>query len=71
MPSIEGFVDYKHREFCHAIDCPIQNLLDEEVQGSERYEFIRNICQTSCLHSCHEFHAWLNKEGFVIVRSDK
>jgi hypothetical protein len=68
MPSIEGYVDYKKREFCHAVGCPVQVLLDQEEPGSEQYEFIRQICKTDCLHSCHEFHSWLNSQGFVVVK---
>jgi hypothetical protein len=68
MASIEGYVDYKRREFCHAIECPVQSLLDQEERGSVRYEFTRQICKTDCLHSCHEFHAWLNDQGFVVVK---
>lgn len=68
MASIEGYIDYQRREFCHAIECPVQSLLDQEERGSDRYEFIRQICKTDCLHSCHEFHAWLNDQGFVVVK---
>lgn len=68
MPSIEGYIDYQKREFCHAVECSVQGLLDQEESGSERYEAIRQICKTNCLHSCHEFHAWLNAQGFVVVK---
>lgn len=68
MSSIEGYMDYQRREFCHAVECPVQTLLDQEKSGSEKYEFIRKICKTDCLHSCHEFHSWLNAQGFVVVK---
>ncbi len=68
MPSIEGYTDYKRREYCHAIDCPVQLLLDQEEQGSQKHELLRSICKDNCLHSCHEFHIWLNQQGFVIVK---
>jgi len=29
MQSIEGYVDYTRREFCHDVACPIQSLLDK------------------------------------------
>lgn len=70
MAYIKGFVDYKRRGFCHGIKCTVQTLLDAEVQGSNQYEFIRQICKTDCLHSCHEFHSWLNAQGYVIVKPE-
>jgi len=68
MDMIEGYVDYKKREFCHAVKCPVQMLLDQEAEGSEKYELIRSICKHNCLHSCHEFHAWLNDHHFIVIR---
>lgn len=68
MPSIQGFIDYQRREFCHAIHCPIQTLLDEEEPSTAHYETIKQVCKSDCLHSCHEFHAWLNDQGFLVVK---
>ena len=71
MPTIEGYIDYTKREYCRAVKCPIQVLLDQEVEGSEKYEFIRGICKSSCLHTTHEFHAWLIQQGYLVVRPAK
>lgn len=71
MPSIEGYIDYTKREYCRAVQCPIQVLLDQEKEGSDRYEFIRGICKSNCLHTTHEFHAWLIKQEYLVVRPAK
>ena len=68
MPTIPGYVDYQKREYCHDVQCPIQLLLDAETPNSEKYEFIRGICKGNCLHSTHEFHAWLNAHHYEVVR---
>ena len=68
MTQIEGYVDYTKREYCRAVMCPIQTLLDQQREGSETYEFTRGICKTNCLHTTHEFHAWLIQQGYLVVR---
>ena len=68
MAHIEGYVDYPKREYCHEIACPVQALLDMESEGSDKYEFIRGICKTDCLHTTHEFHAWLTRQGYQVVK---
>jgi hypothetical protein len=67
MP-IPGFVEYKRREFCKDVQCPIQKLLDEEEEGSEKYEKIREICKNKCLFSTYDFHHWLIEKGFIVAR---
>jgi hypothetical protein len=68
MNSIEGYIDYTKREYCRDVPCPIQTLLDQEDEGGERYEFTRSICKSDCLHTTHEFHAWLIARGYLVVR---
>jgi hypothetical protein len=68
MTNIEGYVDYTKREYCRAVECPIQTLLEQQTKNTEAYEFIRGICKTNCLHTTHEFHAWLIKQGYLVVR---
>jgi hypothetical protein len=70
MSSIKGYIDYTKREYCHDIHCPIQVLLDKESEGSKAYELIRGICKSSCLHTTHEFHAWLIAHGYLVVRPE-
>ncbi len=68
MQSIDGYIDYTRREYCHDIQCPIQLLLDKEVEKSPKYEEIRAICASNCLDTTHEFHRWLIEKGYLIVR---
>jgi hypothetical protein len=68
MESIEGYIEYTRREYCHAVNCPIQLLLNKEVEKSPEYEEIRAICSSNCLHSTYEFHHWLIEKGYLIVR---
>ncbi|MHA1820058.1 MAG: hypothetical protein ACTSU2_10315 [Promethearchaeota archaeon] len=68
MSSIEGYIDYKRREYCHDVKCPVQMLLDKEEEGSEKYEEIRALCKSHCIHTTYEFHHWLIEKGYLIVR---
>ena len=68
MQSIDGYIDYTRREYCNDIKCPIQVLLNKEVEKSPKYEEIRAICASNCLHTTHEFHRWLIEKGYLIVR---
>jgi hypothetical protein len=68
MQSIDGYIDYKRREYCNDVKCPVQVLLNREVEKSAKYEEIRAICASRCIHSTHEFHRWLTEKGYLIVR---
>jgi len=65
--AIPGYRDYQRREYCHAVDCPIQKLLDKCEAGSDEYNEVRAICQTRCIHTTYEFHHWLIEQGFEVV----
>ena len=67
MP-ITGFVEYKRREFCRDVKCPIQLKLDSLEEGSEEYEKVRQICRTNCKYTAWQFHHWLIEKGFLIVK---
>lgn len=69
MP-IDGYVEYRRREYCKDIRCPRQVELESKVAGSDEYEAVRKECQTACLHSTYEFHHWLIEKGYLIVRPD-
>jgi hypothetical protein len=69
--DIEGYVEYQRREYCKDISCPIQVLLDMEQESSPKYETIRNICKSSCIHSTYEFHHWLIQKGYLIIRPEE
>ncbi len=70
MP-IEGFTEYKRREYCNDIDCPIQTKLNKEPEKSETYTTIRRTCISNCLHTTYEFHHWLLEKGYLIVKPIK
>ncbi len=69
--SIEGYVEYKKREFCKDVRCPVQLELNSQKEGSSRYEKIRQTCKTSCKHTTWEFHHWLIEKGYIIIRPEK
>lgn len=68
--TIEGYTDYKRREYCNDINCKIQTLLNANEKNPEIYEDIRNICKTNCIHTTYEFHHWLIDKGYEIVRPE-
>ncbi len=69
MP-IEGYLDYKRREFCKDVKCPVQLELEAQKQGSEEYEKIRQVCKTDCRYTTYQFHHWLTEKGYSIIRPD-
>ena len=70
MP-IEGYVDYKRREFCNDVQCPVQLDLNAQKEGSKEYEDIRAICSSDCKYTTWQFHHWLIEKKYEIVRPDK
>ena len=66
--SIEGFVDYKRREFCNDVPCSVQVELNKLESGSEEYERIRATCRSDCRYTTWQFHHWLIEKGYLIVR---
>lgn len=69
MP-IEGFVEYKRREYCNDIKCPVQVMMNRKAQGAADYNDLRAICQENCLHTTYEFHHWLIEKGYLVVRPE-
>ncbi len=69
--AIPGYVEYKRREFCNDIKCPIQLTLNKEKPGSEKYEKIRETCRTDCKFTAWQFHHWLIDKGYLIVKPIK
>jgi len=70
MP-IAGYIDYRRREFCNDIKCPVQVELNSLTEGSEEYERIRTTCKNSCRFTTYEFHHWLIDKGYLIVRPEE
>lgn len=71
MQSIEGYSDYKRREYCNDVKCPVQMVLNREKEKSARYEEIRAICAARCIHTTYEFHHWLIGKGYLILRPEQ
>lgn len=69
--SLEGFIEYKRREFCRDIKCPVQLELDKHEEGSEEYEKIRQTCRTNCKYTAWQFHHWLMDKGYLILKPKK
>lgn len=66
--SILGYIDYKKREFCNDVKCPVQLKLNSQDSNSGEYEKIRQICKTDCRFTTWQFHHWLIDKGYLIVR---
>jgi hypothetical protein len=65
---LDGYVEYKRREFCKDIKCPVQHALDAQTEGTDEYERTRDICKSDCRHTTYQFHRWLIEKGYIIVR---
>jgi len=67
MP-VEGFTEYKRREFCKDVSCPVQISLNSLVEGSVAYEQTRQKCSSACLYTTWQFHHWLIEKGYLILK---
>ena len=68
---MKGYIDYKRREYCRDIKCSVQLDLETKEEGSAEYEEIRAKCKAGCIHTTYEFHHWLIKKGYLIVRPEE
>ncbi len=66
--TIEGYVEYKRREFCKDVQCPVQVEINNLVEGSTAYEYARQKCGKACLYTTWQFHHWLIERGYLIVK---
>ncbi len=41
----EGYIEYKRREFCKDVKCPVQIELNQQTEGSPAYEQARHKCE--------------------------
>ena len=69
--GIDGYVDYKRREYCNDIKCAIQLDLNSKEEGTEEYEKVRSICKVDCKYTTYQFHHWLIEKGYLIARPEK
>lgn len=63
--AIPGYVDYKPREFCNSVRCPVQLELNSRPG---EYERIRQTCRSGCKYTAWQFHHWLVEKGYLIVK---
>ncbi len=66
--NIEGYIEYKAREFCNDQNCPVQTTLNSLKGQPEAYELIRQTCRSACRHTTWQFHHWLIEKGYLIVK---
>jgi hypothetical protein len=66
--SPEGFTEYKRREFCNDVKCPVQIELNNLKDKPEEHERIRQTCSTACKYTTWQFHHWLMEKGYLILR---
>ncbi len=65
---MDGYIEYQRREYCHDIQCPVQALMDKQVPDSPESQAVRAICINHCIHTTYEFHHWLIKMGYLVIR---
>jgi len=68
---MQGYIDYKRREFCKDVKCAVQMDLEKYAEGSDGYDKIRDICKNECRYTTYQFHHWLMDKGYLIVRPAK
>ena len=69
--SVKGFTEYKPREFCNDVRCPVQMELNNQKDKPEEYERIRKTCRTNCRYTTWQFHHWLIEKGYLVLRPVK
>ena len=69
--SLEGFIEYKRREFCNDVKCSVQMELNKQTEKAEVYEQIRQKCSTACVFTTWQFHHWLIEKGYLILKPIK
>ncbi|MDO8726455.1 MAG: hypothetical protein Q7J35_10345 [Candidatus Methanoperedens sp.] len=70
MPN-EDFVEYKRREYCNDVKCPIQVIMNQKELDSSEYNELRDICKEHCLYTTYEFHHWLVDKGYLLLRPEQ
>ena len=69
--SLEGFTEYKRREFCNDVKCSVQMELNRQTEKSEEYERVRRTCSNACKYTTWQFHHWLIEKGYIVIASLK
>jgi len=66
----EGYIEYKRREFCKDVQCPVQVELNQQTDGTPAFEQTRQKCSTACLYTTWQFHHWLIEKGYLILKPE-
>jgi hypothetical protein len=66
--SLEGFTEYKRREFCNDVKCSVQMELNALKDKPDEYERVRQTCSTACKYTTWQFHHWLMEKGYLILK---
>jgi hypothetical protein len=69
--TTKGFLEYKRREFCKDVQCPVQLQLNALAEASPNYEQTRQKCSSGCSYTTWQFHHWLIEKGYIILVSLK
>jgi hypothetical protein len=69
--SLEGFTEYKRREFCNDVKCSVQMELNRQTEKSEEYERVRRTCSNACKYTTWQFHHWLIEKCYLVISSSK
>ena len=67
----ESFVEYKRREFCKDVKCPVQVELNTHADSTPAYEQARRKCSSGCLYTTWQFHHWLIEKGYLLLISSQ
>lgn len=66
--GIDGYAEYRRREYCKDVKCPVQGQLQMTNPNTPEHEKIREVCKKACRHTTYEFHHWLIDKGYLILR---
>ena len=67
--TISNYREYKAREFCNDVNCPVQIALNSLKNKPEVYELIRQTCRAACRFTTWQFHHWLIEKGYITIIS--
>lgn len=59
-------MNYKSRDYCKAVNCPVQSIIDKENIYTFDYNKAKNFCRKKC--EAYKLHQWLNKNDYTIVK---
>jgi len=54
---------YKDYEFCKDVECPIYFFVKDDPK-------FKQICRKHCVRSAKEFHKWLKKNKYKIIKDE-